>query len=72
MALLVNGPNPSNSGPAFMRGASMGEAPGGSARMPGFFVRHGRLSTTGQTALPASFTPSSVTADSNAIWAALS
>ncbi|MCP9957765.1 phage tail protein [Streptomyces sudanensis] len=72
VALLVNGPNPSNSGPAFMRGASMGEAPGGSARMPGFFVRHGRLSTTGQTALPASFTPSSVTADSNAIWAALS
>ncbi|CAL9501038.1 phage tail protein [Streptomyces sp. enrichment culture] len=71
VALLINGPSPSNSGPGFLRGASMGEAPGGSARMPGSFIRHGRLSTTGQTALPASFTPSSVVADSNAIWAAL-
>ncbi|MFV2117167.1 phage tail protein, partial [Streptomyces sp. Act-28] len=71
VALLVNGPSPSSNGPAFMRGASMGEAPGGSARMPGFFIRHGRLSTTGQTSLPASFAPSTVVADSNAIWAAL-
>ncbi|MFE9258621.1 phage tail protein [Streptomyces sp. NPDC006879] len=72
IGLVVNGPSPSNNGPAFMRGASMGEAPGGSARMPGKFIRHGRLSTTGQTSLPASFNTSSVVADSNAIWAALS
>ncbi|MGW0560454.1 phage tail protein [Streptomyces sp. NPDC003016] len=72
VALVVNGPSPNTNGPAFMRGASMGETPGGSARMPGAFVRHGRLPTTGQTALPASFTPSTVVADSNAIWAALS
>ncbi|AOT60451.1 MULTISPECIES: phage tail protein [Streptomyces] len=71
VALLVNGPNPTNGGPGFLRGASMGEAPGGSARMPGAFIRHGRLATTGQTSLPASFTPSTVVADSNAIWAAL-
>ncbi|MFE5734250.1 phage tail protein [Streptomyces sp. NPDC056528] len=72
VALLINGPSPTTNGPAFMRGASMGNAPGGSARMPGFFVRHGRLPTTGQTSLPGSFTPSTVIADSNAIWAALS
>ncbi|MFJ2177204.1 phage tail protein [Streptomyces sp. NPDC087851] len=72
VALLINGPNPSNSGPAFMRGSSMGETPGGSARMPGSFIRHGRMNVTGQTSLPASFTPSTVVADSNAIWAALS
>lgn len=72
IGLVVNGPSPSNSGPAFLRAASVGEAPGGSARMPGAFIRHGRLSTTGQTSLPASFTTGSVVADSNAIWAALS
>lgn len=72
VGLVVNGPNPSNSGPAFLRGASVGEAPGGSARMPGKFIRHGRLSTTGQTSLPTSFTTDKVVADSNAIWAALS
>lgn len=71
VGLVVNGPNPSNSGPAFLRAASVGEAPGGSARMPGEFIRHGRLSTTGQTSLPTSFTTGSVVADSNAIWAAL-
>ncbi|NGO72858.1 phage tail protein, partial [Streptomyces sp. SB3404] len=71
VALVVNGPSPSNSGPGFIRGASIGAWPGGSARMPGAFVRHGRLSTTGHTSLPASFSPSSVEDDSNAIWAAL-
>lgn len=72
IALLVNGPTDRNSGPGFARGASIGNAPAGSARMPGAFIRHGRLSTTGQTSLPASFNPSNVVADSNAIWAALS
>ncbi|GGT31962.1 hypothetical protein [Streptomyces purpureus] len=72
VGLVVNGPSPNSNGPAFMRGASMGETPGGSARMPGMFIRHGRLPTTGQTSLPASFTPSTVVPDSNAIWAALS
>ncbi|MEV7089906.1 phage tail protein [Streptomyces sp. NPDC093085] len=72
VALLINGPSPSTNGPAFLRGSSMGETPGGSARMPGSFIRHGRLSVTGQTSLPASFTPSTVVADSNAVWAALS
>lgn len=71
VALLVNGPNPRTSGPAFMVGASTGAFPGGSARMPGSFVRHGRLPTTGQTSLPGSFTPSTVVVDANAIWAAL-
>ncbi|MFF2717705.1 phage tail protein [Streptomyces sp. NPDC058011] len=71
VALLVNGPNPTSNGPAFLRGASVGQAPGGSARMPNHFIRHGRLSTTGQTSLPGNFTPSTVVADSNAIWAAL-
>lgn len=72
VALLINGPNPSGDGPGFIRGASMGYWPGGSARMPGAFVRHGRLSTTGHTSLPASFNPASVEDDSNAIWGALS
>ncbi|MCF6523059.1 phage tail protein [Streptomyces sp. JJ36] len=72
IALLINGPDPRNSGPGFIRGASIGAWPGGSARMPGTFVRHGRLSTTGQTSLPSSFNPSAVEDDSNAIWAALS
>lgn len=72
VALVVNGPSPNSNGPAFMRGAAMGEAPGGSARMPGAFIRHGRLSVTGQTSLPASFNPSTVLADANAIWAAVS
>ncbi|WP_328895778.1 phage tail protein [Streptomyces sp. NBC_00236] len=72
VGLVVNGPSPSNSGPAFLRAASVGEAPGGSARMPGKFIRHGRLSTTGQTSLPTSFTTDKVVADSNSIWAALS
>lgn len=72
VALLINGPDLKNSGPGFTRGASIGTWPGGSARMPGAFVRHGRLSTTGHTALPVSFNPLSVESDSNAIWAALS
>ncbi|PZT76036.1 MULTISPECIES: phage tail protein [unclassified Streptomyces] len=71
VALVVNGPSPNYNGPAFLRATSTGEFPGGSARMPGAFVRHGRLSTTGQTSLPASFNPSTVVADANAIWAAL-
>ncbi|MTE19495.1 phage tail protein [Streptomyces sp. TRM43335] len=72
IALLVNGPSDKGDGPGFARGAGIGNAPAGSARMPGAFVRHGRLSSTGQTSLPASFNPSTVVADSNAIWAALS
>ncbi|MER7700646.1 phage tail protein [Streptomyces sp. NPDC096095] len=71
VGLVVNGPNPTNSGPGFLRGASVGVAPGGSARMPGKFIRHGRLSTTGRTSLPTSFSPGDVVADSNAVWAAL-
>ncbi|MFC8271675.1 phage tail protein [Streptomyces sp. NPDC057271] len=71
VALLVNGPSPSYNGPAFLRGASAGEYPGGSARMPGSFIRHGRLPTTGQSSLPTSFNPSTVVPDANAIWAAL-
>ncbi len=71
VALVINGPNPNTSGPAFLRGSSVGQAPGGSARMPGRFIRHGRLSTTGQTSLPTSFPVGNVVADSNAIWAAL-
>ncbi|MBW1601321.1 phage tail protein [Streptomyces sp. JJ66] len=71
IALLINGPNPRSDGPGFARGASIGNAPAGSARMPGAFVRHGRLSSTGRTSLPSSFNPTSVVADSNAIWAAL-
>ncbi|GHF14432.1 phage tail protein [Streptomyces fumanus] len=72
VALLINGPDPRTNGPGFMVGASMGSFPGGSARMPGAFVRHGRLPTTGLTALPTSFTPSTIVADANAIWAAVS
>ncbi|MFJ3701272.1 MULTISPECIES: phage tail protein [Streptomyces] len=72
IGLVVNGPSPNTNGPAFSRGAHVGEAPGGSARMPGAFIRHGRLSTTGQTSLPTSFPIGNVVADSNAIWAALS
>ncbi|MFE2376383.1 phage tail protein [Streptomyces sp. NPDC059398] len=72
VALLVNGPDPKTNGPAFMVGASVGNNPGGSARMPGKFVRHARLAATGQTSLPTSFTPSTIVADANAIWAAVS
>ncbi|MFJ9208280.1 phage tail protein [Streptomyces sp. NPDC102264] len=71
VALLVNGPAVKTDGPAFMVGGAMGKTPGGSARMPGAFIRHGRLSSTGVTSLPASFTAANVVADSNAIWAAL-
>ncbi|MFJ4825152.1 phage tail protein [Streptomyces bacillaris] len=71
VALVINGPSPNTSGPAFLRGSSVGQAPGGSARMPGYPIRHGRLSTTGQTSLPTSFPVGNVVADSNAIWAAL-
>lgn len=73
VALLINGPDPKTNGPAFMVGASVGNNPGGSARMPGaFFVRHARLTLTGQTSLPVSFPPSNIIADTNAIWAAVS
>lgn len=71
IALLVNGPSTPGNGPAFIRGASTGSLPGGGARMPGHFIRNGRLSSTGQTSLPASFNVSTVVADANAIWAAL-
>ncbi|MDQ0794588.1 phage tail protein [Streptomyces sp. B1I3] len=72
VALLINGPDPKTNGPAFMVGASVGNFPGGSARMPNAFVRHARLAATGLTALPTSFTPSTIVADANAIWAAVS
>ncbi|MGQ4487364.1 phage tail protein [Streptomyces sp. 372A] len=72
VALLINGPDPKSNGPAFMVGASVGNRPGGSARMPGAFVRHARLAATGLTSLPGSFTPSTIVADANAIWAAVS
>ncbi|WP_320784693.1 phage tail protein [Streptomyces sp. CRN 30] len=72
VALLINGPDPRTNGPGFMVGASMGAYPGGSARMPNAFVRHGRLTATGYTSLPTSFTPSTIVADANAIWAAVS
>ncbi|MDP5314036.1 phage tail protein [Streptomyces poriferorum] len=72
VALLINGPDPKTNGPAFMVGASVGNNPGGSARMPNHFVRHARLAATGQTSLPTSFTPSTIVADTNAIWAAVS
>ncbi|NEA43245.1 phage tail protein, partial [Streptomyces sp. SID11385] len=72
VALLVNGPDPKGNGPAFMVGASMGERPGGGACMPGAFQRYGRLTATGQTSLPANFTPSTIVPDANAIWAAVS
>ncbi|WP_189861032.1 hypothetical protein [Streptomyces poonensis] len=75
VALLVSGPTTKQNGPAVMVGSAKGEAPGSSARMPGAFIRHGRLSATGQTSLPTSFpvsSVSSVVADSNAIWAAVS
>ncbi|MEU8519784.1 phage tail protein [Streptomyces sp. NBC_01216] len=71
VGLVVNGPSPSYNGPAFLRGASVGDFPGGSARMPNAFIRHGRLGTTGQTSLPTSFNPTTVVADANAVWAAL-
>ncbi|WP_299534903.1 phage tail protein [uncultured Streptomyces sp.] len=74
VALLINGPDPKTNGPAFMVGASVGNFPGGSARIGSAFVRHARLSTTGQISLPTQFTPSATTviADANAIWAAVS
>ncbi|MGD9485021.1 phage tail protein [Streptomyces sp. TRM70308] len=71
VALLVNGPASKSDGPGFACGAAIGNAPAGSARMPGGFVRHGRLSSTGRTSLPSSFNLTSVVADSNAIWAAV-
>ncbi|GAA4784059.1 phage tail protein [Streptomyces ziwulingensis] len=71
VALLINGPDPRTNGPGFMVGASWGNLPGGNARMTDGFVRHGRLPTTGLTALPGTFTPSSIVADANAIWAAV-
>ncbi|MER7485264.1 phage tail protein [Streptomyces sp. NPDC126497] len=70
VALLLNG---TTSGLGLLRGASQGDFPGGSARMPDQGIaRHARLSTTGQTSLPSSFAPASaVVADANAIWAAV-
>ncbi|MFJ4697455.1 phage tail protein [Streptomyces sp. NPDC088768] len=72
VALLVNGPDPKGNGPAFLVGASMGDRPGGGASMPNAFQRYGRLTATGQTSLPTSFTPSTIIPDANAIWAAVS
>ncbi|GHG76395.1 phage tail protein [Streptomyces griseocarneus] len=75
IALLINGPSDDkrNDGPGFAAGANAGKQPSSSARMPGAFTRYGRLATTGQTSLPASFKPSSSTIieDANAIWAAV-
>jgi len=73
VALLINGPAAPTDGPGFARGASSGTNPSGQARASGVsFIRHGRLSTTGQTSLPASFTPGSdIVPDANAIWAAV-
>ncbi|MFJ9816152.1 collagen-like protein [Streptomyces sp. NPDC101151] len=72
VALLINGPSAATNGPGFARGAAAGTNPAGQARASAVsFIRHGRLSTTGLTALPASFAPASaIVPDANAIWAA--
>ncbi|EFL01090.1 LOW QUALITY PROTEIN: conserved hypothetical protein, partial [Streptomyces sp. SPB78] len=72
VALLVNGPDPKGNGPAFLVGASMGDRPGGGARVGNAFQRYGRHPATGQTSLPEDFTPSTIIPDANAIWAAVS
>ncbi|WP_372408371.1 phage tail protein [Streptomyces luteireticuli] len=71
VAFVLNGPADKQDGPGFAVGANYGLRPSGGARMPGAFVRHGRLPATGQTSLPASFNPSTVIDDTNAIWAAV-
>ncbi|WP_338931581.1 phage tail protein [Streptomyces netropsis] len=71
VAFVFNGPATRTDGPGFAVGANFGLRPSCAARMPGEFIRHGRLPATGQTSLPASFTPSSVIDDANAIWAAV-
>ncbi|MFI0736404.1 phage tail protein [Streptomyces sp. NPDC021225] len=73
IALLINGPSTPTSGPGFARGAAAGSNPSGQARASSVsFIRHGRLSTTSLTALPASFTPTSaIVPDANAMWAAV-
>ncbi|GGY27876.1 hypothetical protein GCM10010326_21800 [Streptomyces xanthochromogenes] len=74
VAIVTNGQvaSPYN-GPVLARGANLGSSPAGAAAMPGGFRRAARLTATGQTSLPASFTPASaLTYDANALWAAVS
>ncbi|MFF3653343.1 phage tail protein [Streptomyces sp. NPDC002181] len=74
VAIVTNGQvaSPYN-GPVLARGANLGTSPAGAAAMPGAFRRAARLTATGQTSLPASFTPASaLTYDANALWAAVS
>ncbi|MFD6889305.1 phage tail protein [Streptomyces sp. NPDC059957] len=74
VAIVTNGQTPSPyNGPVLARGANLGTSPAGAAAMPGAFRRAARLTATGQTSLPASFTPASaLTYDANALWAAVS
>ncbi|MFI0737880.1 phage tail protein [Streptomyces sp. NPDC021100] len=73
VAIVTNGQTASPyNGPVLARGANLGTSPAGAAAMPSGFRRHARLTATGQTALPASFTPASaLTYDANALWAAV-
>ncbi|WP_330261780.1 phage tail protein [Streptomyces sp. NBC_00539] len=73
VAIVTNGQTASPyNGPVLARGANLGTSPAGAAAMPGAFRRAARLTATGQTSLPASFTPASgLTYDANAIWAAV-
>ncbi|MFF4454980.1 phage tail protein [Streptomyces goshikiensis] len=74
VAIVTNGQTASPyNGPVLARGANLGTSPAGAAAMPGAFRRAARLTATGQTSLPASFTPASaLTYDANALWAAVS
>ncbi|WP_328620817.1 phage tail protein [Streptomyces sp. NBC_00354] len=74
VAIVTNGQTASPyNGPVLARGANLGTSPAGAAAMPGAFRRAARLTATGQTSLPANFTPASaLTYDANAIWAAVS
>ncbi|WP_369377671.1 phage tail protein [Streptomyces sp. cg36] len=74
VAIVTNGQTASPyNGPVLARGANLGTSPAGAAAMPGGFRRHARLTATGLTSLPASFTPASgLTYDANALWAAVS
>ncbi|MFJ7208238.1 phage tail protein [Streptomyces sp. NPDC098789] len=74
VAIVTNGQvaSPYN-GPVLARGANLGTSPAGAAAMPGAFRRAARLTATGQTSLPAAFTPgTALTFDANALWAAVS
>ncbi|WP_308346179.1 phage tail protein [Streptomyces sp. ISL-66] len=74
VAIVTNGQTASPyNGPILARGANLGTSPAGAAAMPGAFRRAARLTATGQTSLPTSFTPASaLTYDANAVWAAVS